>query len=180
MGGRTKKSGLPKKSALVRSVTGVLNYSAISITAPEPTVRRSHLERSKWVPLEIVIFGRNEFALAEILVGRAGSSRPTSNLRRLSRRPIFDGVEGGRTKKSGLPKKSALLRSVTGVLNYSAISITAPEPTVRPPSRIAKRRPFSMAMGVISSTFMSTLSPGMHISVPSGRLMIPVTSVVRK
>ena len=64
--------------------------------------------------------------------------------------------------------------------NYSSISMTTPEPTVRPPSRIAKRRPFSMAMGVISSTFMSTLSPGMHISVPSGRVMTPVTSVVRK
>ena len=64
--------------------------------------------------------------------------------------------------------------------NYSSMSITTPEPTVRPPSRIAKRRPFSIAMGVISSTFMSTLSPGMHISVPSGRVMTPVTSVVRK
>ena len=62
----------------------------------------------------------------------------------------------------------------------SVISVTAPEPTVRPPSRIAKRRPFSMAMGVISSTLISTLSPGMHISVPSGRVMTPVTSVVRK
>ena len=65
-------------------------------------------------------------------------------------------------------------------LNYSSISMTTPEPTVRPPSRIAKRRPCSIAMGVISSTFMSTLSPGMHISVPSGRVMTPVTSVVRK
>ena len=64
--------------------------------------------------------------------------------------------------------------------DYSLISITTPEPTVRPPSRIAKRRPFSIAMGVISSTSMSTLSPGMHISVPSGRVMMPVTSVVRK
>ena len=64
--------------------------------------------------------------------------------------------------------------------NYSSMSMTTPEPTVRPPSRMAKRRPFSMAMGVISSTFMSTLSPGMHISVPSGRVMMPVTSVVRK
>ena len=64
--------------------------------------------------------------------------------------------------------------------NYSSMPITTPEPTVRPPSRIAKRRPFSIAMGVISSTFMSTLSPGMHISTPSGRVMTPVTSVVRK
>ena len=64
--------------------------------------------------------------------------------------------------------------------NYSATSVTTPEPTVRPPSRIAKRRPFSIAMGVISSTFITTLSPGMHISTPSGREMMPVTSVVRK
>ena len=60
------------------------------------------------------------------------------------------------------------------------ISVTTPEPTVRPPSRIAKRRPASMAMGWISSMFIWTLSPGMTISVPSGRLATPVTSVVRK
>ena len=67
------------------------------------------------------------------------------------------------------------------VIDYcSSISVTTPEPTVRPPSRIAKRRPFSIAMGVISSTLITTLSPGMHISVPSGRVMMPVTSVVRK
>ena len=64
--------------------------------------------------------------------------------------------------------------------DYSLIFVTTPEPTVRPPSRIAKRRPSSMAIGVISSTSMVTLSPGMHISVPSGRVITPVTSVVRK
>ena len=64
--------------------------------------------------------------------------------------------------------------------NYSLILETTPEPTVRPPSRIAKRRPSSIAIGVISSTSMETLSPGMHISTPSGREMVPVTSVVRK
>ena len=37
-----------------------------------------------------------------------------------------------------------------------------------------------MAMGVISSTSISTLSPGMTISTPSGSLIEPVTSVVRK
>lgn len=64
--------------------------------------------------------------------------------------------------------------------NYSMIEETTPEPTVLPPSRIAKRRPSSIAMWLISSTVMVTLSPGMHISVPSGRVMIPVTSVVLK
>ena len=64
------------------------------------------------------------------------------------------------------------------IFNYSMISDTTPEPTVLPPSRIAKRRPFSIATGVMSSTVMFTLSPGLHISTSSGRLMIPVTSVV--
>ena len=64
--------------------------------------------------------------------------------------------------------------------NYSRISLTTPEPTVLPPSRIAKRRPFSIAIGVMSSTVMSTWSPGLHISTPSGRVITPVTSVVLK
>ena len=63
---------------------------------------------------------------------------------------------------------------------YSMISATTPAPTVRPPSRMAKRRPLSMAMGTMRSTTMVTLSPGMIISVPSGNSMVPVTSVVRK
>ena len=65
-------------------------------------------------------------------------------------------------------------------LYYSMIVATRPDPTVRPPSRIAKRRPCSIATGWISSIVISTLSPGMHISVPSGRLQTPVTSVVLK
>ena len=64
--------------------------------------------------------------------------------------------------------------------NYSRISLTTPEPTVLPPSRIAKRRPFSIAIGVMSSTVISTWSPGLHISTPSGRVITPVTSVVLK
>ena len=65
-------------------------------------------------------------------------------------------------------------------LYYSMIVATRPDPTVRPPSRIAKRRPCSIATLWISSTVISTLSPGMHISVPAGRLHTPVTSVVLK
>src|SRR5436190_20263288 len=65
-------------------------------------------------------------------------------------------------------------------LSYLKILVTTPAPTVRPPSRIAKRRPSSIAMGVMSSTFTCTLSPGMTISVPSGSVQTPVTSVVRK
>jgi len=63
---------------------------------------------------------------------------------------------------------------------YSTISVTAPDPTVRPPSRMANRSPFSMATGVISSTPIATLSPGITISTPSGNVATPVTSVVRR
>ena len=63
---------------------------------------------------------------------------------------------------------------------YSRISEMVPAPTVRPPSRIANRNPFSIAIGVISLIVRLTLSPGITISVPSGNSATPVTSVVRK
>src|SRR3954449_1779362 len=75
---------------------------------------------------------------------------------------------------------SALLRIRWAPCCYSTISVTTPDPTVRPPSRIAKRRPWSMAIGWMSSTSMAMSSPGMTISTPSGRFATPVTSVVRK
>ncbi len=64
--------------------------------------------------------------------------------------------------------------------SYSTTSETVPAPTVRPPSRIAKRNPFSIAIGAINSISIATLSPGITISTPSGKCATPVTSVVRK
>jgi hypothetical protein len=52
--------------------------------------------------------------------------------------------------------------------DYLMILVTEPAPTVRPPSRMAKRRPSSMAIGWISVTVISVVSPGMTISLPSG------------
>jgi hypothetical protein len=83
---------------------------------------------------------------------------------------------------------TATIRSVDGVVihkvrrrsDHLVILVTRPAPTVRPPSRMANLRPSSMAIGWISSTAISVLSPGMTISVPSGSLTTPVTSVVRK
>ncbi len=85
--------------------------------------------------------------------------------------------------KAPLPKQRGLHTGISrksSVSDYLMILVTRPEPTVRPPSRMAKPRPSSMAMGWISSTLISVLSPGMTISVPSGRVITPVTSVVRK
>ncbi len=65
-------------------------------------------------------------------------------------------------------------------LNHSMILATTPAPTVRPPSRMAKRSPSSMAIGAISLTVMLTLSPGITISLSLGSSTAPVTSVVRK
>ncbi len=86
------------------------------------------------------------------------------------------------TKKQAAPKHHLLFICFVFCRqsNYSEIFVTTPAPTVRPPSRIAKRVPSSIAIGAINSTDKFTLSPGITISVPSGRLMIPVTSVVRK
>src|SRR5262249_47373866 len=52
---------------------------------------------------------------------------------------------------------------------YLMILATTPAPTVRPPSRIAKRSPSSIAIGAISSISIEMLSPGITISVPSGK-----------
>jgi len=62
---------------------------------------------------------------------------------------------------------------------YSRILVMTPAPTVRPPSRMAKREPTSKATGTISLTLILTLSPGMTISAPAGRSTEPVTSMVR-
>ena len=65
-------------------------------------------------------------------------------------------------------------------LDYSIISVTTPEPTVLPPSLIANLSPSSIAIGVIREIVIVMLSPGMHISTPSGSARSPVTSVVLK
>ena len=79
------------------------------------------------------------------------------------------------TKK---PTKSGLFQGFS--LRQSRILATTPAPTVRPPSRIAKRRPSSIAIGAINSATKLMLSPGITISTPSGNSTAPVTSVVRK
>src|SRR6476620_2773816 len=61
---------------------------------------------------------------------------------------------------------------------YLAILVTEPAPTVRPPSRMAKRRPSSMAIGWISFTVIPVVSPGITISVPSGSVTTLVMAVV--
>src|SRR3954462_12435944 len=52
------------------------------------------------------------------------------------------------------------------VNRYSMISEIVPAPTVRPPSRIANRAPFSNAIAACSVASIPVLSPGITISTP--------------
>jgi hypothetical protein len=106
-----------------------------------------------------------------LMLRRAPSSGKSGNMhtQRSTQKLTTSGSFSRRTTAPGL-----------GIIPYSMISVTTPAPTVRPPSRMAKRSSLSMAMGVISSASMVTLSPGITISTPSGSFTMPVTSVVRK
>src|SRR3989337_1885390 len=57
---------------------------------------------------------------------------------------------------------------------YSEISVTTPAPTVRPPSRIANRSSFSIAIGMISSLAIVTLAPLLLRQHVALRLELPV------
>jgi len=63
--------------------------------------------------------------------------------------------------------------------SYLTIDVMTPAPTVRPPSRMAKRLPVSNATGEISFTPIWMLSPGITISTPAGSSISPVMSIVR-
>jgi hypothetical protein len=75
----------------------------------------------------------------------------------------------GKTRDAESPDRS--------IINYLIISVTCPAPIVLPPSRIANLNPLLIATGTISTTLIVTLSPGIIISLPSGRKISPVTSV---
>ena len=61
---------------------------------------------------------------------------------------------------------------------YSPTLVITPEPTVLPPSRMAKRSPSSSAIGTMSLADILAWSPGITISMPFGSSIEPVISVV--
>jgi hypothetical protein len=93
---------------------------------------------------------------------------------------ICNPIKGNKIIEKTKPRPQLKPRLSDSSAHYSMILATTPAPTVRPPSRIAKRRPSSIAIGAINSTTILMLSPGITISTPSGRVTAPVTSVVRK
>ncbi len=85
-----------------------------------------------------------------------------------------------RCGKAAARKVSEPSLTTTEDSNQAIILVTTPAPTVRPPSRIANFTPSSIAIGFISSTAKVTRSPGITISTSAGKVIEPVTSVVRK
>lgn len=62
---------------------------------------------------------------------------------------------------------------------YSIKSVMTPVPTVRLPSLIVNRRPFSNGIGWCSVRLKLASSPGITNSFPSSRLIVDATSPVR-
>ena len=71
------------------------------------------------------------------------------------------------------PGSFTLVDNYKCMLSQAVTWDTTPAPTVLPPSRRANLRPASMATGAISSNSAVTLSPGITISVPAGRVTVP-------
>ena len=117
---------------------------------------------------------------------RNAEPRILTTLQRPRKPPPRPTVNGRRTPGKTKGRLSPPLHSCRPVPEhrtagtYLVILETTPAPTVRPPSRIAKRRPSSIATGLIRVTAILTLSPGITISTPSGSSTAPVMSVVRK
>ena len=161
--GRSRTFILPPSSFILFRflVTSVLSATTTKLTKLQTLSRRFLILRSRIVPtLAFTTLKNNVIA--------------RHNLPRFLFRPWLFGLVNSQRQKT-----SSDLRPQIGN-HYSRISVIVPAPTVRPPSRIAKRNPFSIAIGVISAISIATLSPGITISTPSGRLATPVTSVVRK
>src|SRR2546427_380559 len=113
---------------------------------------------------------------------RAGSARVRTAggvddlVRRLVQHPVVIGLE----PDPNLLRHYCLPFSLSICdVGYLTTSVTTPAPTVLPPSRMANRSAGSMPIGSPRVMSITTLSPGITISTPSGSLTSPVTSVVR-
>src|SRR5688500_6503467 len=159
---------------------------------PQPT----DLE-SAALPLELLAYSKSllAFFVNRVLAAEAAELLKLKLLRRLllvlhlgvvltlALSAIHDDVHSHKFTPKNDPTTRALYpsrRVRKSTQPYSMISATTPAPTVRPPSRMAKRSSFSIAIGVMSSTVIEMLSPGITISTFSGSWTTPVTSVVRK
>ena len=108
----------------------------------------------------------------------SGGVEPPNNLTRNSVQSVSELDSFIVTQK--YPQVNEGIFAVIEIFYYLVILVTTPAPTVRPPSRIAKLRPCSIAIGCRSFTLNVSVSPGITISLSAGSSTSPVTSVVRK
>ena len=143
-------------------------------------------ERAKHLPRDKILVWRKRGASCPSFRGPVTAPkdrRGESSIMQTSRhgcKRVRTVSPGGSLNGHRLAERPARAWRARGRRSYLMIFATTPAPTVRPPSRIAKRRPSSIATGLISDTCIFTLSPGITISVPSGSVTAPVMSVVRK
>src|SRR6266498_3180108 len=158
--------GVPAAPAAV-----LLQFDAVGVVAP---VLRGGV-------VAVLAHGARQGDLGPDVGGRHGGFLPCPE--RAWARPVRSHGVGKSVREMLAAARKALAasrRPGRGVSCYLRILMTRPAPTVRPPSRIANRKPSAIATGWISRTVISVLSPGIAISVPSGSVTSPVTSVVRK
>ena len=149
---------------------------AVWSTMSKQALVHAHLE----VLAAVLVLVRTANHRVAVLLGRQRHGALHAGVRALDG---LDDLRGGLVQDAvveGLQPDSDHLSVVGHDQSYFRILMTRPEPTVRPPSRMEKVRPSSMAIGLPRVTVISVLSPGMTISVPAGSSMVPVTSVVRK
>lgn len=101
-----------------------------------------------------------------VLLVRGSEMTPNQDPGISCMRPARQIIDLGRASRSELSAANNAMCEKDK--SYSIISVTTPDPTVLPPSLIANLSPSSIAIGVIRLIVIVMLSPGMHISVPSG------------
>ena len=127
--------------------------------------------------------GRRRFAMTTVIPTLDELDEPNSFSAPYQNSPpkgrIFS-VNNTRKIATSAQKREGFTLSLRSLPCYFSILVTTPEPTVLPPSRIAKRSLSFIAIGSSNFTLKVTVSPGITISLSAGSSTSPVTSVVRK
>src|SRR5262245_18501479 len=110
--------------------------------------------------------------LLRLLVGRV-LARPATELlqfQAVGMRPLVLGGGGVAPLAGATGERDDVAHG-----RYSAISVTTPAPTVRPPSRIANRHSFSIPPRLLNSIAHATLSPAIPLPPPLPHAHPPLT-----
>ena len=176
------------RTPITRIWSPVLYRSSYWPTFPRPWDARNLALSLSGFPVQVmltteaaVFFEFESLRRAALVLCRRVVTTPTLDTRQGNQVPHGILLASVSNTPSGLTGSRLVEEpAINGPHPQARISLTTPAPTVRPPSRIAKRNSFSNAIGVINCTSTPTLSPGITISVPAGNVTTPVTSVVRK